>query len=44
MSLKNLFDAEWYLDEYPDVAAAVALGLTTAWQHFDMYGHCTATC
>nr|WP_255676098.1 lamin tail domain-containing protein [Pusillimonas sp. MFBS29] len=36
--METLFDAEWYLDQNPDVAEAVAKGLMTAWQHFEMYG------
>ncbi len=34
----NLFNEQWYLDQNPDVAAAVAAGLTTAYQHFMAYG------
>lgn len=34
----DLFNEQWYLDQNPDVAAAVAAGLTTAYQHFLAYG------
>lgn len=34
----DLFNEQWYLDQNPDVAAAVAAGLTTAYQHFMAYG------
>lgn len=33
-----LFDAQWYLDRYPDVAAAAAAGQTNAWDHYSRYG------
>jgi len=32
------FDENWYLTAYPDVAAAVAAGLTTAEAHFQNFG------
>ncbi|NYT25461.1 DUF3616 domain-containing protein [Alcaligenaceae bacterium] len=38
MAWQNLFDPEWYLEQNPDVAEAVAQGLMTAWQHFEQYG------
>ena len=38
MAWQNLFDPEWYLEQNPDVAEAVAHGLMTAWQHFEQYG------
>ena len=34
----DLFNEQWYLEQNPDVAAAVAAGLTTAHQHFLAYG------
>lgn len=34
----SLFDASWYLQRNPDVAAAVALGLISAEDHFQNYG------
>lgn len=33
-----LFDADYYLAQYKDVAANVARGETTAWAHFNQYG------
>src|ERR1700761_4674742 len=33
------FDANWYLQKYPDVREAVERGsLTSAWAHFDKHG------
>lgn len=34
----SLFNADWYLRQYPDVAEAVAQGLISPWEHFDQYG------
>ena len=34
----TIFNSEWYLRNNPDVAAAVARGLFTAEQHFELYG------
>ena len=34
----RLFDAEWYLTQNPDVAAAVEAGLITAHDHFSQFG------
>jgi len=34
----NLFNADWYLAQNPDVAEAVRLGLITAEQQFQQYG------
>ena len=33
-----IFDQAYYLAKYPDVAAAVNRGATTAWNHFRLYG------
>jgi len=33
-----LFDVDYYLAQYQDVAATVARGETTAWAHFSQYG------
>lgn len=33
-----LFDAQWYLDRNPDVAAAAIAGQTNAWDHYSRYG------
>lgn len=33
-----LFNANWYLNQNPDVAAAVARGDITAWDHFEQFG------
>lgn len=35
----SLFNEPWYLEQNPDVAEAVDLGLITARQHFDLYGN-----
>lgn len=35
----TLFNADWYLAQYPDVAAAVAQGRMTAEEHFQLYGN-----
>lgn len=37
--IDSLFNEWWYLDQNPDVAEAVDLGLLTARQHFDLYGN-----
>ncbi|MFA7670254.1 MAG: hypothetical protein WCX93_12985, partial [Burkholderiaceae bacterium] len=34
----GLFDPVWYLDQNPDVAAAVEAGLTTAQDHYEQFG------
>ena len=39
MPQPSIFNAEWYLEKNPDVAAAVRLGLVDARQHFEHYGH-----
>lgn len=36
--LVDLFDADWYLRRYPDVAAAVQAGQTDARTHFETFG------
>lgn len=38
MSTFGLFNEKWYLDQNPDVAAAVTAGWFTAYQHFELYG------
>ena len=39
MPQPSIFNAEWYLEKNPDVAAAVRLGQVDARQHFEHYGH-----
>ena len=39
MSNLSLFSEKWYLEQYPDVSAAVAAGLTNAEQHFQQFGN-----
>lgn len=38
MSVANLFNADFYLEQNPDVAAAQAQGIITAYQHFLNFG------
>lgn len=35
----SLFNADWYLTQYPDVAEAVRQGLITAEEHFAQFGN-----
>lgn len=38
MAVPNIFNVNWYLQQNPDVAAAVSAGLIDAQTHFNLYG------
>lgn len=38
MSVGNLFNEAWYLENNPDVREAVEQGIISAWDHFNLYG------
>lgn len=38
MAVRNVFNAEWYMQQYPDVLEAVLQGLISAEDHFNSFG------
>lgn len=38
MAVENVFNEQWYVRNYPDVAEAVQQGLITAYDHFHLFG------